>query len=95
MNTVLMVSLLSAWIGFAVAHQIAVQSSFDATGSLGRGWRFWVGRALFGLVAVGGMLGLALLIGTGGVFKSPEFAISFCCGIALFLTARKLVGGLS
>jgi hypothetical protein len=91
MQDSVVLALASIWIGFAVAHQVSAQTAIDSKHPLGGTWRFWMGRILFALVGVCGVLGFAFLIGSRPDIKHPAFAVGFVSGVLLFAVARKLL----
>lgn len=86
-----MVGLLSMWMGFAVALQVRTQTWADEKqrGRVVEG-RHLAARLIYILVGLGGMLGLASLIGDVPAFRGSAFPVGFALGIALFLLAVRL-----
>jgi hypothetical protein len=86
------VSLVSLWMGFAVALQIQVQTRADAQArQQGQfGWRFIVARLIYSVIGIAGMLGVASLMGSFQAFRGAVFTVSFGLGIAAFVVTAKL-----
>lgn len=89
---VLTVSLVSLWMGFAVALQVRTQTRADAQQQGKVGGRFVVARLIYFVVGIAGMLGIASLIGDFQAFRGAAFPVSFGLGVAAFLVASKLSG---
>ena len=79
------VALLSVWIGFAAALQVRIQTKIDNRATLGGfGKKRLVGRLIFMAVGIGGMLGVASLIGSVEQFRGPAFPIGCAAGVAAY-----------
>ncbi|MFP8833391.1 hypothetical protein ACLIJR_03880 [Hydrogenophaga sp. XSHU_21] len=89
---VLTVSLVSLWMGFAVALQIRTQTRTDAQQQGKIGSRFIMARFINFIVGIAGMLGIASLIGDFQAFRGATFPLSFGLGIAAFVVANRLSG---
>lgn len=91
-DEVITVSLVSLWMGFAVALQVRTQARTDAQ-RLGRsGGRFIAARLIYFIVGIAGVLGIASLIGDMQAFRGAAFPVSFGLGIAAFVVATWLGG---
>lgn len=90
MNT-LEVALLSVWIGFVVALQVRTHAKADkAAASDGLQKKRLLGRLVHMIVGLGGMLGVASLIGSVEHFQGPAFPLGCAAGVATYWAASKL-----
>ncbi len=90
MNTV-EVALLSLWIGFAVALQVTTHARTDeAPTSEGLHKKRLLGRLVYMIVGLAGMLGVASLIGSVEQFQGPAFPLGCAAGVATYWAATKL-----
>ena len=84
------VALLSTWIGFAVALQVRSQRKMDDRVAVeGVERKRLVGRLIFMAVGIGGMLGVASLIGSVEQFRGPAFPLGCAAGVAAYWVASK------